>query len=158
MASDHDEEHAQWRRTKQAAAIGLIGGFVGIVVGLTSIVRQRPGDGGPVVMIPGVTALATGALGAVFALLFLAGWRRPVAVLGLLGAAALHMASNPLLGIPGGLLLLLSAVLVLTAIEEASVVRPRSPGAEEPPAQWHTAVQQAAAELDGVKTAGPQGE
>lgn len=102
---------------RRAVLAGVAGGVIGVAAGVASIVLQSADDGAATIL--GISTVAAALFGLVCVALIARGHNRPTVILGLFGAVAWHMLSNPMLGIPGGLLLLLSAVFALTALEEA---------------------------------------
>lgn len=118
------EQSTNERLTRRAAAIGVVGGVTGVAAGIASIVLAPPGDGEAAAL--GISTLAAALLGLACAAIIFMGRVRPLVILGLFAAVAWHMVSNPLLGVPGGLLLLLSAVFALMSLEEAPASEPEA--------------------------------
>lgn len=112
--------------------LGLAGGVVGMVLSAVVIVSgavdSDPHEDG---MVFGVTALVGAAAGATGAVFFARGVKPLAMALSMMLAAAVHVVSSPLLGTPGGLLLLLAGLCGLFAFEEVAARGRETGGAAE---------------------------
>lgn len=99
--------------------LGLAGGLVGMLLASIVIVENSVEvDAHQGTVIFGVSSLVAAAGGAVCAGLYTRGVRPVAMALGMMVAAAVHVVSSPIFGLPGGLLLLLGGLCGLLAIEE----------------------------------------
>ena len=101
--------------------LGLSGGIVGIVFALVGFVDGVFGrDPSFVGAALHVSAIIAAVVGIACASFYFIGIRPTLMALGLMIAAAWHAASSPLLGLPGGLLLLLAGLYAVFSVEQAS--------------------------------------
>lgn len=107
-------------RTQRAAlALGLAGAIVGMLLAAVVVIAGTvDGDAHPDGVGFGVSALVAAAAGAACTVLYARGIMPVAMALSMMLAAAWHVASSPLFGTPGGLLLLLGGLCGLFAREE----------------------------------------
>ena len=105
--------------TKGALILGLAGGVLGLALAVAVVISSiRGGPNDHAMLASGGSAAFAATTGLICVLAYRAGKRPLVMTLGLVAAGAWHTISNPIAGLPGGILLVLAGACGLFALEE----------------------------------------